>query len=442
MKLTLEEAAIAVGGILTGNKDDVVTAVSTDTRHIEKGSLFIALKGEKFDAHDFVSDALEKGSICAVTEKDVEGCHILVDDTRKALGDLARYYLKKTGVPVVAITGSTGKTTTKEIVSSVLSQKYNVHKTDKNYNNDIGVPLTVFGIKPEHQVAVIEMGMNHFGEISYLSSIANPHIALITNIGSSHIENLGSREGILKAKCEIFEHMDPYGVRILNNDDDMLSALDMKAVRYGFDKNNDIWADGIETMGLEGIKCNIHCEKGEFRVTIPVPGRHMVSNAMAATAAGIAMGLEPEQIQKGIEKFSSAPMRMDIIKAAKYNIINDVYNANPVSVKAAMDVLGQAEGAKVCIVGDMLELGSYAPELHKEVGEYGASKGFDMIICIGDISKHTYEGALEKTNKAVYFPTKEDFYKKAPEFVPQGATVLVKASRGMHFEDIVEFLKK
>ncbi len=440
MNLTVEEAAKASKGKLCC--DNVkIDNISTDTRTITKGSLFVALKGESFDGHKFVDAAFEKGAVCAVVQEPVDKPHILVKDTRIALGDIARYYLSKFNIPVVAITGSTGKTTTKDMIASVLEQKYNVLKTQGNFNNDIGVPLTIFNINEKHTAAVIEMGMNHFGEISYLSSVAKPDIAVITNVGVSHIENLGSREGILKAKCEIFENMTSDGIKIINNDNDMLAELKGDFCRYGTDSKNNVWADEIKPLGLEGIECCIHCDAGDIHAKIPVPGNHIVSNGMAAAAVGAALGLNAEEIKKGLESFQPTGMRMNIVKTPKYTIINDVYNANPASVKAGIDVLASVSGKKCCVLGDMLELGDYSPQLHKEVGTYAVEKGIDVIVCIGKDSKNTYEGAVGADN-LYYFETKEEFINNFDDVLTECMTVLVKASRGMHFEEIVKFINE
>lgn len=442
MRLTLEEIAKAVNGIVVGDSSQIITNISTDTRTIKEGSLFVALKGESFDAHSFVDKAFQGGAVCAMVQQSVEGCHILVENTEKALGDLAGYYIKSLNIPVVAITGSTGKTTTKDIIASVLSQKYNVLKTEGNFNNHIGVPLTIFRLEKEHQVAVIEMGMNHFNEIAYLSSIAQPDVAVITNVGVSHIENLGSREGILKAKCEIFEYMKEKGVKILNADDDMLSTVNEdNVIWYGQSKNNQIYAYDIEPLGLEGIKAVIGCGLGEMTVTVPVPGKHMISNAMAATGVGQALGLSLEEIKAGIEAFKPTKMRMDIIKTDKYTIINDVYNANPVSTKAGIDVLNGVKGETACILGDMLELGEYSADLHKQVGEYAKEKDIDIIVCIGRDSRFMYMGATGG-KQVYYFEEKQGFIDQYSNILRDNMTILVKASRGMHFEQIVQAITK
>lgn len=453
MKLLISQIIEAVNGKLIGNKDIdniYVTGVSTDTRTIEEGTLFVPLKGESFDGHKFIDNAFEKGAVCVITQEDTicDGVAIRVKDTRLALGDLARYYRKLFDIKLVAITGSTGKTTTKDMIASVLALKFNVLKTEGNFNNDIGVPLTLFRLKEEHQVAVIEMGMNHFDEISYLSRIAEPDVAIITNIGVSHIENLGSREGILKAKCEIFEYMSPKGRKILNGDDDMLLTLKDREKNICYfsmeNKNADIYADNIIEKGIEGISCDIHSNNLNISVDIHIPGKHMVSNAMAAAGVALEWGMSGEQIKAGIQCFEPTKMRMDIIKNGKYTIINDVYNANPNSTKAGIDVLCGVKGRKCCILGDMLELGEFAPKLHREVGEYAAEKGIDIILCIGEMSYNMYEGALEKANndiKVYYYKNQEEMFGDMANILEQGLTILVKASRGMKFEKTIDKLR-
>lgn len=447
MKMTLEETAAAANGSLKGNNIEI-TGISTDSRKIEKGCLFVALCGEKFDGHSFIDQVVEKGAAAVVISRDMEcPCpSIRVADTRQALGDIARYYRRKFNIPLVAITGSVGKTTTKDIIASVLSQKYNTLKTEGNFNNDIGVPLTLFRLCENIECAVIEMGMNHFNEISYLSSIAEPNIAVITNVGVSHIENLGSRDGILKAKCEIFGSMAEDSFKVLNGDDDKLITVKDKYKNicyFSTEKKADIYADNIESKGVEGISCTIHRGDISFDVDIPIPGRHMVGNALAASAVAFELGLSPDEIKRGIETFVPTGKRMDIIKTEKYTIVDDTYNANPQSVKAGLDVIAQGKGIKCCILGDMLELGDMAPQLHYETGKYAAEKNIDIIVCIGPVSKNMYEGALSvRRDNVYYFEAQEEFMGVCDDIVPKGAVVIVKASRGMHFEKTVEMLKR
>lgn len=450
MKLRLKEVAENIGGRLVG--DDVeINSVSRDSRDIGENCLYVPLKGEKFDGHDFIEMACAEGAVAVLTEKEYENYPvpaILVKDTRIALGDIARYYRKSLeGLKVVAITGSVGKTTTKDIIASVLSKKFKTVKTQGNYNNDIGVPLTIFDIEEDTEIAVIEMGMNHFDEIDYLSSIALPDIGVITNVGVSHIENLGSRKGILQAKCEIFNHMSEDSPKILNGDDDMLVTIARNYKNLCYCSLNgfaDVHADNVVEKGLKGISCTIYLDdnKVQIQVEIPIPGKHMVRNAMIAAAVGYKLGLSVDEIKSGIECFRPTANRMDIFETSKYTVINDVYNANPQSVKAGIDVLKSCKGTTCCILGDMFELGDNAPQYHAEVGRYAVQKGIDYVVCIGELSENMYEGAVAIGDSAVaYFKTKEEFIINIKNILPEKATVLVKASRGMHFEKIIDKLR-
>lgn len=451
MKLTLKEIAESTGGILRG-ADTVINSISRDSRDIGENCLYVPLKGERFDGHDFIEMACAEGAVAVITERADEEYpvpSVVVKDTRLALGDIARYYRKSLKeLKVVAVTGSVGKTTTKDILASVVSRKYKTVKTQGNYNNDIGVPLTIFRIEEDTEVAVIEMGMNHFNEIDYLSSIALPDIGVITNIGVSHIENLGSREGILKAKCEIFNHMSEDSFKVLNGDDDMLVTVARKYKNICYCSLNEfaeVHADNIHENGLNGISCTIHIDDAgvDIPVNIPVPGKHMVRNSMFAAAVGYKLGLNVDEIREGIECFHPTAMRMDIIREGKYTIINDVYNANPQSVKAAIDVLAACKGITCCILGDMFELGEKAPKYHSEVGRYAVNRGIDLVVCIGELSENMYEGAVAMGGGEVaYFRTKEEFIDKMERILPdKECTILVKASRGMHFEKITDKLR-
>lgn len=448
--LTLNEICSSCGGTLYGADGKIkIKGITTDSREADSGIVFAAIKGEKFDGFDFAKTAVEKGAVCVIAEKYADGLPIIkVENTRRSLMDIARAVRLKSGVKVVGITGSVGKTTTKDMIASVLSQKLNVHKTNGNFNNDIGLPLTVFGIDKQHQAAVLEMGMNAFGEIHRLGYGAVPDIAVITNIGVSHIENLGSREGILKAKSEIFDYMAEDAYAVLNADDDMLITLKGKRKNilwYGIENRAGIYADNIESLGLGGVKCSIHTGKADFDVKIPLPGRHMVLNALAAAGVGMLMGLNADEIKNGIESFSPTKMRMDIsVSESGIKIINDTYNANPVSMKSAIDVLSGCEGKKAAVIGDMFELGSFAADMHYDVGRYAAQKGIDRLIFIGEMSANMKKAAEDTGFKDYfYFPAQEDFLKHdMKEFFDSSYTVLVKASRGMHLEDTVRKIQE
>ena len=448
--MTVEEICLAVKGelLLPTDKNIEICAISTDTRKIAENSLFVPFKGENFDGHKFIEDAFKKGAVCALSSEKVLGSKpiILVEDTRQAFCDLAMYYLSLFDVKVVGITGSVGKTTTKDIIASVLETKYKVLKTEGNFNNDIGLPKTIFNLRDEHQVIVLEMGMNNFGEISRLSKVAKPDIAVITNVGVSHIENLGSREGILKAKSEIFDYMEENGVAVLNIDDDMLCTLKdkikPKTAWFGIKEHVGYFANDIESKGIEGIDANLNVNGKSIKVSIKIPGEHMVLNALSAAVVGDILGLELGEIKKGIENFIPTAMRMDIIKTGKITIINDAYNANPVSMKAAIDVLCGGEGRKVAILGDMFELGTFAEELHYDAGKYVGNKKIDISVCIGENGYNIYKGIIEHGSEAFYFKTQDDFISVGlDEIIECGDICLVKASRGMNFERTVEKLQ-
>jgi len=448
--LTLETICKEVGGTLfgSGNPKTLVDNIVTDSRKIQVGDFFVPIKGENFDGHQFLKQVYEQGAVCSFSAMDFippEGKNcIKVADVRIAMGDLARYLLELFQVPVIAITGSVGKTTTKNIIASVLAQKYNVHKTGGNYNNDLGLPLTVFEMNENHEVVVLEMGMSAFGEIHYLSSIAKPDIGVITNVGIAHIEYLGSREGILKAKCEIFDFMKPNGIAILNGDNDKLQELEGECSFpidwIGIDNKKGIWAKQIQSNGIENISCVLVTPKGEIPVTIPVPGEHMVLNALLAAAVGIRLGLTLEEIKQGIEIFQSDKMRMAVNKTKSgFTVIDDVYNANPISMKASVDVLSEATGHKVAILGDMYELGMDEKKLHGEVGAYAVEKGIDVLVALGPISISMAEKAKEVGGKEIYhYDTQEEFWEKGFGIFQKGDTILIKASRGMQLEKTVE----
>ena len=489
MKFSLQEIVEATKGRLYGQgngqgEDVQVTGVSTDSRSDVAGCLFVPITGPAFDGHDYIEKAFEKGAICALTEHEPEYESknelfplIKVSSTRQALIDLAAYDRNNFSGPVVAITGSAGKTTTKEIIASVLSQKYKTLKTQGNFNNDIGLPLTLLEREEDHEAMVLEMGMNHLGEIRILSKIGKPDICLITNIGDAHIENLGSREGILQAKSEIFEGMGQGGTVILNGDDPLLAALPKvphagrtvycyKTESAAQKEGNWISVSMIDYLGVNGTSCNISWQTegsakyptGNMQVYIPLPGDHMVMNGLMAFAVGLELGLNPAEIAAGIKEFKPPGHRMAITEVRGMTVVNDSYNASPSSMKAAVDMLTDSlkeDGRrKVCIFGDMFELGEYGEALHKEVGQYAAAKKVDLLIAVGPLSRHMYEAFTEAEagihrerdrkshGTGVYFQTKEAFIAEWQDYLQPGDTVLIKASRGMALESIAEEICK
>ena len=443
-KITIREIIKATGAqmIALGDMDAALNKeiwhVTQDSRETKEGTLFVARIGEVRDGHDFLPQCFENGVTACLSQKVVAPKNgaivLLVPDTGKALLDLAAYYRDLFDIPYIAITGSVGKTTTKDMIASVVSQKYDTLWTQGNFNNEVGVPLTIFRIEDHHQAAVIEMGMNHFGELDRIATAVRPHIGVISNVGVAHIGFLGSREGILKAKCEMLDHLDKDGVAILNADNDMLQTLEGKLPHtikwFGVENKRDFYADEIEVVGLEQTKCTLHTPIGSVSVTIPVPREHMVLNALSAAAVGVELGLTLEQIKAGIDSFTPTKKRMTLMKDVNgLTILNDSYNANPVSMKSALDVLANAEGRKVAVLGTMGELEDYAPAMHKEVGAYAAEKGTDVLICIGKWNDCMEAGAKEGGMTEVYcYNTQEEFWENGLSLIKEGDNVLVKAS--------------
>lgn len=452
--LKCEEVLKATNGVLiSGDMSTGFTNISTDSRKIGEGDLFVPLVGERFDGHDFVKGSLEAGASGTLTHKDTDPAEgkvvIKVDDTLKALRDLARYYRSKFNIPFVGITGSVGKTTTKDMVAGVLGQKFNVLKTSGNFNNEIGLPLTIFNLDSFHEAAVIEMGMSGFGEISRLTSIVMPDIAIITNIGLSHIEKLGSRQNILKAKLEILDGLNRKGLVILNGDDRLLygvkDLLSFRTVFYGMEEGLEYQAYNIKTLGENGTYFEITVSNTDYRIHVPALGIHNVYNALAAIAAGIELNIPMNKIVAGIEEFSPGKMRLNIISHNGMKIINDAYNASPQSMEAALNVLKDIAGnnRKIAVLGDMLEMGDWAYNAHLDVGKFAVSAGIDHVMTVGENGRNIAKGALEAgaaSDNVLSFENNQDMADYLKNFVKSGDCILVKGSRGMKMEQIVDQL--
>lgn len=453
-ELTLAQIAEACGGTLIGGneaKEYTVTGVEIDSRRVKPGDLFVAIPGEKVDGHKFIPDVLKKGAYALSQQSlDVDGAYILVEDTVTAMKRLARFYRNSLDIKVVGITGSVGKTSTKEMIASVLGKKFRVHKTQGNFNNGIGLPLTIFQIEKEHQVAVLEMGISEFGEMHELADMAQPDIMVITNIGLCHLENLKTRDGILKAKTESFAHLKPDGVVILNGDDDKLSTVEQvagrKPVFYGIKGRNlcetSVCADAVTEHGLEGMTAEFHTPQGDMEVVIPIPGEHNVYNALAATCVAEQLGLSMDEIKCGIAAASTISGRTNLIHTKGMTVIDDCYNANPVSMKASLDVLSKAGGRKIAVLGDMGELGEDEKQLHYEVGTYAGTLPIDLLFCVGTLSGKLAEGA-KKQNPALtvkHYATREEMTEELLATVKEGDAVLVKASHFMEFPKVVAAL--
>lgn len=444
--ITVKKAAEVVGGTLLGaeNAEAEILSVLIDSRLASHGSCFAALKGERVDGHDYIPKAFENGAVCCMAERPPENCVgsiILVSNVASALKRLAAYYRSTLNIPVIGITGSVGKTTAKEMVAAVLSQKYKVLKTEKNLNNELGVPLTVFRIEPEHELAVIEMGISDFGEMTRLAEMVRPTMAVYTKIGHAHLEHLHDREGVLRAKTEMVSYIPESGILFLNADDDLLSGYTcrQKRVLYGTGENADVFARNIK-LSSEGTACDIVCGDRVISCTVPAYGSHIVYAALEGAAVGIELGLSDKQIADGIRSFVTVGRRASVTDTGYITLIDDCYNANPDSVICAIDSLKLMNGRKVCILGDMLEMGNEYKELHASVGRYAAENGVELLLTVGELSQNTHSGAGDKI-KALHFDSNEELIRALPDLICRGDTVLVKASHIMRFDEISEAVK-
>lgn len=436
------------GQLICGEPDFEISEITTDSRKAGVNMLFIPICGENNDGHDYIESAFENGADVVITHKDIpvrENKNIIrVKDTRIALGDIARYYKQKYNLPTVAITGSVGKTTTKDMIAAVLAMKYNTLKTQGNFNNDIGLPLTVFRLEEKHRAAVLEMGMSHMDEIHYLASIAKPDVAVITNIGMSHIENLGSQENIYRSKMQICDYFSENNLLVVNGDDEFLSrGYDKcRVITCGIKNQNcNLTAENIQNLGIDGTKFSVFVDGRNYEIYIKIPGVHNVYNALAAIAVGRYYDIPMEDIAEGIREFSLTNMRMEIKKFNDIVVIDDCYNASPDSIRAALKVLSEIRAErKIAILGDVLEMGGFA---EKEMYQLGTEiADIDVLITVGDTARYIAKGAEFAGNEKIYsFKTVPEAISFLKDFVISGDNILVKASRGMHFERIVEALK-
>ena len=443
-KQRLSKIASVLGA--TYNVDAEFDSVCIDTRKITKGCLFICIKGERFDAHQFANEALELGASAVMIHTDIEpnGAYIRVDDTSSAMLKLAGYYRSQFDIPVVGLTGSVGKTTTKEFTHLVVSAKYNAIKTQGNLNNEIGLPQMLFQIDSTTEAAVIEMGMNHFGEISRLTRATRPTVALITNVGVSHIENLGSREGILKAKLEICEGLSEGAPLILNADNDMLSTVkDSKhrVIFYGVD-NGDLRAVNIKQSDCS-IEFDVEYYGKSQHIKIPTIGIHNVYNALAAFTVGYVLDIEPQLCANALEGYVPAGMRQRVTQVGGIKSIEDCYNASPDSMRASIKALADIKGnKKIAVLADMLELGEYSKEAHLSVGNMVGENKIDILLAYGNDAKYYVENAKAGGVEAYLFDDKQALADKLLQCASSGDVVLFKGSRGMKLEDIINTVYK
>ena len=468
-----------------------VSSIVTDSRRAGDGALFGAIVGERADGHSFIPAVFDQGAVCVLAERELEmedvfgsmsgdgakthdaaepkgpRAWIRVENTVSALGAIAAEYLNILGIPVVGITGSVGKTSTKEMIASVLSVRFRTRKTEGNFNNELGLPLTVFSLEEGDEAAVLEMGVSHFGDMTALAGIARPGRMVITNIGTCHLEYLHDRKGVFRAKTEVFDFMKPGSMVFLNGNDDLLRQVEdvngTSPVFFGVDSRcggvSDLSAGSeisypaglqdvqcvtvteMSPLGFDGTECTIHTPKGDMRVRVPVPGIHNCSNAAAAAAVGLSFGMSLDEIRRGIESARTISGRFKIMRSGSRTVIDDCYNANPVSMKSSLRVLKGAEGRRCAVLGDMGELGEDEVRLHEDVGAYAAQCA-DHLVAIGNLSKAMYESALRQRPgmSAVWYGTVEEFLADAKWQILDNDTVLVKASHFMQFGRIVEAL--
>lgn len=470
-RITLQEILEATGGKLTGGYSDMLTPVtgaSSDNRRVQEGYVFFAFIGENNDGHKYVDAALDGGCAGCVVSRVPEKLrsdkfYVLVPDTIKAAGDLARYYRSRFHIPVIGITGSVGKTTTKDMIASVLSQKFNVLKTEGNFNNNIGLPRTIFRIENDTEIAVTEMGMNHLGEISYLTGIAKPTAVTITNIGEAHIGNLGSKDNIFRAKCEIFEGLQDGGFAVLNGDDEYLRSIARSPEKYIPDAAPDTEAESPEDKRVLLVGASDDCDfraadleedesgltftaktpQGDYQVYVPAHGRHLIYPALTAAAFGWRFGLSVQEIKTGILEYQATKMRMEThICPHGIVVYNDTYNANPQSMKAGIETLAHTAGkTHVAVLGDMFELGAMEEKLHREVGIFTAGQKIDALVTVGKAAGFIAEEAEKNGLKKVYScKDKEEARDVLGSLVADNTAFLVKASRGMALESLSDYL--
>lgn len=448
--LTLKKIAEVVNGKLVCTKDFeecTIEGVAIDSRLVEKNFLFVCIKGERVDGHDFINDVANKGAICAFCEKEISDCpipYIITESSTESLRMLATYYRSILDVKIVGISGSVGKTSTKEFIASVLEQKYNILKTAGNYNNEIGLPLTIMKIKENHNIAVLEMGISDFNEMNVLSKIAKPDVCVLTNIGPCHLETLGDLDGVLKAKTEMFNYSAKDAFVVLNGDDEKLKTINdvngVKPVFYGKNTTNNIYFSDLYNKGIGGCLFNLIEGDKEIALSTPIPGEHMVLNALAAYAVGKHFGLNDDEIKNGLASMKTVSGRVNVIKLKDYTLIDDSYNANPVSMKASIDVLSNENDRKLAILGDMFELGRNEVEMHKEVGKYISDKKIDVLITIGNLSKNISENAKKNgfAGMIYTFDTVDSFISEYKNIVKSNDVILLKASHSMNFSKILD----
>ena len=444
--LTPQKIAEITGGSYIGSDADrnvTVKGAVRDNRDVKPGNLFVCIQGKNVDGHSFANKAFNAGAACCLAEKkipDATGPYVLVESTLKSIIVIGKYYRSLFNIPIIGITGSVGKTTAKEIIATVLEAKFCVLKTKMNFNNELGVPLTLLSLDEKHEAAVIEMGVRDFGDMTILTQMVRPDIFVMTRIGYSHILELGDLQGVLRAKTEAFALMKPTGIAVLNGDDELLMGYDpkMRKITFGLEKHNDVCAVNIKTDGFNAISFDIVSEEGNFRTYIPAYGNHIAALAPAAVIVARLLGLTDEEINKGFMAYTSVEGRSRVVNTGYVTLIDDCYNANPNSVKAALTSIPALPGRRVAILGDMLNLGTHSDQMHIDIGVFAAQSGIDALLCHGTNARLIYDGYISANgSKAKYYKLMNELIDDIPNQIKKGDAVLVKASRGMHFEQLL-----
>ena len=447
IELTLKEAVAASGGTLVngdaveGGEGAVIRGITLDSRKVEPGFLFTGIKGERVDGHDYIGSAMEKGALAAISEREVPFPHIRVESSLAAMQGIAAYLREKSGVTVVAVVGSVGKTSTRQMLSCVLGEKFEILSTDGNFNNEFGLPQMLFRLEPYHELAVLELGISHFGEMERLGRVARPNYAVYTNIGNMHLENLIDRDGVLKAKTELVPYIKPGGKLFFNGADDKLRGYrsDVDTVYFGTDECYSIHAEDVEQIGLERTEFTLVYKEKTIPVSMPAIGAYMVQNAIAAATVAYELGLSVEQVKAGIESYTPVGHRGRIEKLGGFTLVDDCYNAGPDSMRAAIAALKGKR--RIALLGDMLELGEKTRELHRNLGEYCAAN-LEALFTVGELGSEIANGAEKAGMKQVFRTTHQEAAGELKAFLREGDVLLVKASRGMHLEDVVNELMK
>ena len=450
-KLSLAEVVQVTGATANSEAEIFFEAVTTDSRKVTSGVLFVALKGEIFNGEDFVEEAFRKGAAAVIVsksfDKNLRGVVLKVDDTLTAYRQIAGAWRDRFNIPIVAVTGSNGKTTTKDLTAAALNGLGHINKTSGNFNNEVGVPMTLLELNDNHCAAVVEIGMRGLGQIEELAKFVKPTIGIVTNVSEAHIELLGSIENIARAKGELVEAIQSGGTIILNADNrhtagmKNLAGAGVRVLTYSLEKDADFVAKDI-LIGNVSTEFVLSFRGKEYDFEIPMLGRHNVSNALAAIAAGYAVGLTVPEVQRGFSTLTTTKMRFEVIRRDGLAIVNDAYNASPASMRVAIKTTAEVYGGrKIAVLGDMLELGEISEAAHREIGEELVENKFDVLITLGDLGKYIAAGARDAGLKEVYtFDTHEDAAKKILELVRDGDTILFKASHVMHMEKIIELI--